>query len=313
MRKFVITIVVFSLLSCLAGEIIIRVFKLTTEVPYTFVDPKSGLHLYIPGQSGYYAKAKQKWHVNQYGWLGIANTEKSPLFSIIGDSYIENIMNPIACNQGAVLQSLFKDYGFFEAGRSGVTFIEALEITKMLDAEIDPLCHFIYLKNSDFNESLLSKGRYSDRVQLDLEKDTILLAKLKSPLARKILYSSKLLYYFYLRFPLFVSKQNKGGLEMELGKNQASFDRPTFAQLFEYCSKHYKREKIIFVFHPGTDQGFVNLAQEAGFKTLLLNPKGDKSWSLKHDDHWSCYGHKRVALQVQRYIIELIKQDVQGE
>ena len=32
----------------------------------------------------------------------------------IGDSYIENIMNPIECNQGSLLKNLIPNYSFFE-------------------------------------------------------------------------------------------------------------------------------------------------------------------------------------------------------
>src|SRR5690606_11881308 len=127
----------------------------------------------------------------------------------VGDSYIENIMNPMACNQGTFLNSYFKNIGFFEAGRSGVTFIEAMEITNLLDSTIHPDLHLVYVSSDDFHESIANEHRYADRMQIDVASGVIMNGALKAPGAKKILYNWKLLYYLYLRFPLFVNAQNK--------------------------------------------------------------------------------------------------------
>lgn len=132
MKRFLIRLLVFTLVTIALGEIIIRIYKLVPDIPRLYVDEK-GIQRYIPDQTGYYTKAKTKWVVNKYGWLGTSDTSSDTLISIIGDSYIENIMNPITCNQGHILKSRFKAYSFFEAGRSGVTFIEAMQISKLLD------------------------------------------------------------------------------------------------------------------------------------------------------------------------------------
>lgn len=307
MKKFLLLLTLFTILSFAAGELIIRTLKLTSDIPQRIIEPETGLQLYKPGQSGYYKKAKEKWHVNNYGWLGVADTSKKPLFSIIGDSYIENLMNPISCNQGFLLQSHFDNYSFFEAGRSGVTFIEALEISKYLEGLISPTHHLIYLGNGDFNESIVSKGRYPDRVQVDLDKKLILKAKMKSPLTKRILYSSKLLYYMYLRFPIFVDKQNKGETTNKNITEKPKLDTSYFSKLFNFCSSRYDFNKIILVFHPNTNEKIIELATSYGFKNILLQ-EHNRGWALgKHDGHWSCFGHNEATKQIIPLIDSITK------
>src|SRR5690606_2644800 len=135
---------------------------------------------YKPDQSGYYTKAKEKWNVNKYGWLGTHGNIKDSTISIIGDSYIENIMNPIKCNQGSILKQYFPDYSFVEAGRSGVTFIEAMEISKILEMEIRPKYQLIYLSENDFYESISELNRYTDRLQISIKDQKLLPARLRA-------------------------------------------------------------------------------------------------------------------------------------
>jgi len=302
MKKFLTQIIIFSIVSCLCGEVIIRVFKLVSDIPQRSIDTETGLQMYKLGQKGYYKEADEPWNVNEYGWVGVANTDKEIQFSVIGDSYIENFMNPISCNQGYLLQTYYDNKGFFEAGRSGVSFIEALEISKKLDKEIQPKYHLIYLNNNDFKESIVSKGRLSDIVQVDLEKNEILKAQLKSPGLKKILYSTKLAYYFYGRFPLFVAKQNKGETKEKMKKAKTEFDYKTYDDLFAYSVKNYDKEKLVFVFHPGTNKELFSLAEKHGYKYIVLST-GNDNWAIsENDSHWSCFGHEKAALQVKTYL-----------
>jgi len=209
MRKFLITIAAFVFFLCCISEIVIRTFRLVPDIPERFID-EYGIQKYKPGQSGFYTKAKAKWNVNDYGWLGTHENIKDSTISIIGDSYIENIMNPIECNQGSVLKQYFPNYGFFEAGRSGITFIEAMEISKILEMEIKPKYQLLYLSEGDFYESISEITRYNDRLQISIESQMLLSNQLKSPGMKKVLYNIKLLYYLYLKYPIFVDKQNKG-------------------------------------------------------------------------------------------------------
>lgn len=306
MKNFLLRLLVFTLLCCLAGEIIIRVFKLVPDTPQRFID-KTGIQRYIPGQEGYYTQATKPWHVNQYGWMGMSDTKNDTVVSIIGDSFIENMMNPVSCNQGTLLKEHLPGYGFFEAGRSGVSFIEAMEITNLLDSTIHPKYNLVYVSTADFLESLASKQRLADIVQIDLKNSQVLGATMKSPGLKKILYSCKLMYFLYLRFPILVNKENKAK-HLETDKSAQPIATQEISQLFEYCQSHYKTSSTILVFHPGADQGIIQLASQYGFKTITLDSSGDKkSWALSaNDGHWSCYGHSQVAEQVNAQLTKII-------
>ena len=282
----------------LTGEIIIRAFNLVSDIPERYVD-QFGVQRYKPGQSGYFKDVKSKWTVNEYGWVGISKIENDTVISIIGDSYIENLMNPKECNQGSILKSYFPNYSFFEAGRSGVTFIEAMEISMILEKEVNSTYHLLYLNEFDFYESIEDLKPYEDRLQVNLETNSIKEGQLKSPKLKKILYSFKLMYYMYLRFPIFVEAQNKA-TEHEGPIDDITFDKQIFQKLFSYCSNNYNLNRIIFVFHPNTNEKIISLAKEFGIKTIVLNSDGDKDWGLgEHDGHWSCYGQNQVSKQIK--------------
>lgn len=302
MKKFLIQLVLFSILCVVAGELIIRSFKLVSDIPQRTIDPETGIQLYRPGQTGFYKQADEPWRVNEHGWVGVANLDRKVQFSVIGDSFIENLMNPISSNQGYLLQEHYQDVGFFEAGRSGVSFIEALEISKKLEKDIDPQYHLVYLNNKDFSESIISKGRYLDIVQIDLGKGEVHKSRFKSPLAKKVLYSFKLAYYFYGRFPILVAKQNLGEIEANKIDPKTEFDFESFNKLFQYSAENYSQDKLVFVFHPDIKSEFVTLSNEHGFKNLTLE-SGDDNWAISEvDSHWSSFGHNQAALQVKGYI-----------
>lgn len=311
MKKFLIRLLLFTFVIAVAGEFIIRIYKLVPDIPRLYVD-QTGIQRYVPGQTGYYTKAKTKWVVNKYGWLGTSDTSKDTLISVIGDSYIENMMNPISCNQGSILRSRFQDYSFFEAGRSGVTFIEAMQISKLLDSTIRPKLHLIYVNTHDFPESSALHQRHTDRVQIDLNTNAILNGSLKSPGVKKILYNIKLLYYLYLRFPLFVDAKNKEDYKAATKKNperKPGFDGADVNKLFAYCRKNYDMEKVVLVFHPGTEQTIIKLANHYHIRNMVLNTEKEKrSWALNaNDGHWSCYGHTQVVKQISVRLPSLLK------
>ena len=63
--------------------------------------------------------------VNEYGFLGQSPKIKSKkTILIIGDSMIENIMNPNSCHLDIILNKYFENkINLFEVGRSGMTLI----------------------------------------------------------------------------------------------------------------------------------------------------------------------------------------------
>jgi hypothetical protein len=306
MKIFLIRIFSFTIFLGIISEITLRVLKLVPDIPHRYTDIHN-IQKFNPGQSGYYTKAKKKWNVNKYGWLGLHEISKDSTISIIGDSFIENIMNPIECNQGSFLKQLAREYSFFEAGRSGVTFIEALEISRVLDLEIKPKYQLLYLSRNDFKESIEEIERYNDRFQLSVKNQKLNIPSLKYPYLKKILYNIKTLYYLYLKYPVFVDKQNKADLSLNISENE-KFNFKLYNKLIKYSSENYNLNNIIFVMHPQMDTRLIELVEEYGIKTISLNSKDDKSWIIGNkDNHWSCYGHSQVASQVANVLKTQLK------
>lgn len=303
MKRFVLTLSAFGIVLIIVGEILVRSFKLVPDIPERLID-NNGIQKYKPNQSGFYTKADVKWNVNQDGWLGLNEKKPGGTITIIGDSYIENMMNPLECNQGYILKSKFPNFSFFEAGRSGVTFIEAMEIGRILAAEIDPKIQLIYLNQNDFYESISEIQRFPDRTQFSLEEKKLLPGQLHFVALKKVLYNLKFAYYLYLKFPIFVGKQNKEDIA-NLEAKSNSFEETQFIKLLDFVFENYKTNNLIFVFHPNTDLRFVELFEGYGLDYLLLENKNDKSWIFgDHDGHWSCYGHRQIGKQVEKILNE---------
>lgn len=301
MKKFLKNIVIFFLFLLVFGEIIVRVTHSVTDLPQRKID-EYGIQKYYPNQSGYWKGGNHKWTVNKLGWPGELPMEYNNLITIIGDSYIENFMNPNECHQSKLLKKQLEKYNFIEAGRSGVSFIESLEISKQFDS-LTPVLNLIYVNNNDFYESISSIRPLTDITQLNIEKGEIVYGQMKSPGFKKILYNWKLLYYFYNRFPLNFSKtQIKTKIKKESVKNAFNFETE-LKGLISYAKLNYDITDKILVFHPKSQFEIIELCKKAGFKVMLLSSeKDDKSWSFEHDSHWTCYGHSQVAKQVTKFI-----------
>jgi gas vesicle protein len=65
-----------------------------------------------------------------------------------------------------------------------------------LKKKYNPTKQFLFIKNSDFNESIAEFNRMNDVTQLDLSKNVVIKGELKSPFLKTILYNFKTLYYF---------------------------------------------------------------------------------------------------------------------
>ena len=165
MKKFIKNIVIFFLFAIIVGEIIIRVTHAVTDLPQRTID-EYGIQKYYPHQSGYWIGGNHKWVINKLGWPGKLPKSHDNLITIIGDSYIENFMNPIECHQSLLLKKRLENYNFIEAGRSGVSFIEAMEISKQFDA-LHPKYHLVYVNSLDFYESVTSILPAADITQLN--------------------------------------------------------------------------------------------------------------------------------------------------
>ena len=302
MIKFLKKIVFYLVLLIFILELIIRIFRLTPEIPQRTIS-SNGIQKYKTNQTGYFnSQSKEKWLINEFGWAVVAQTQSDSIFSIIGDSFIENFHNPLSCHQGSYLKALLPQYSFFEAGRSGMSFIENLEVTKHLDTLIAPKKHFIYLNSSDFFESIFEIKVNTDRTQFSVKSNKIIKGKLKAPGIKKILYNIKVIHYLYLNYPKDIQlsediKVNAGLSNLEKNSNVLYFNK-----FFDYCVNNYEFDNIVLVLHPEIDNLLIELCKKYNFKIIELNTLDYKSWQFDNDSHWNCLGHKNASSQVYRWI-----------
>lgn len=304
MNHFLKRIFVFALFTILVGEVVLRFSHTLSDIPQRTID-KDGIQKYFPNQEGYWKGGGHKWKINSLGWPGELPTNYNNLITIIGDSFIENFMNPNECHQSILLKQRMAAFNFLEASRSGVSLIEAMEIAKQLDS-LNPRCQLIYVSDSDFYESISNIKVLGDITQVDIKSKKLLQGKMKSPGFKKILYNWKLLYYFYNRFPVsdfifFKGKQEKK--EVAKSPKKPSFESEVL-KLIEYMKENYEINDKILVFHPKSSIKIIEVCKEAGFSTIILDSSNDKSWTFDHDRHWTCYGHNAVADQIYKNLSE---------
>ncbi|PQV50148.1 hypothetical protein CLV33_1024 [Jejuia pallidilutea] len=304
MIKFFRNIILFFLVSLIVGEIVVRVTHAVSDIPQRRID-KDGIQKYYPNQTGYWLKGTHTWQINELGWPGELPNSYDNLVTIIGDSFIENFMNPSECHQAVLLKQRLNNYNFLEAARSGVSFIEAFEISKRLDS-LKPVKNLIYVTNSDFIESIKDIKPLEDITQVDLKAQKVVYGKMKSPGVKKLLYNWKLAYYFYNRFPInFNFWKPKKPKVVAPKKEDTSFKYGLEIQsLLSYVNENYSINDKILVFHPNSNKAIIELCKQQGFQVIHLNSsKDEKSWTFDYDHHWTCYGHEQAANQVKQGLL----------
>ena len=300
MLRFFKNIILFIVVLFLIGELVIRFTHAVSDIPQRTID-ESGIQKYYPNQTGYWLNGTHTWKVNKMGWPGELPNSYDNLITIIGDSFIENFMNPNDCHQSIILKQKLNNFNYIEAARSGVSLIEAFEISKQLDS-LKPIRHLIYVNDSDFIESIKSIKNLMDITQVDLKKKKIIFGKMKSPGVKKILYNCKLAYYFYNRFPLNFSESKKEKTIKTKKANSKSLNNSLEIEaLLLYIKNNYTIKDKTLVFHPNSNAELIELCKSKGFSNIYLDSSKDKkSWTFDYDHHWTCYGHEQVADQVAK-------------
>lgn len=310
MKKFVLGgITFFITIGFILGEIVSRLFFVSSDIPKREID-YYGVQKYIPNQQGYWKGGDHKWQINKLGgWPGPLPNKFERLITIIGDSYIENFMNPDSCHQNIHLKKkLPPQLNFLEASRSGLNFLEAMIIADQLDS-LKPIYQLLYVHNSDFKESIVQMGRKPEMIQLDISKKTTIKAQLKSPFFKNVLYNWKFIYYLYSNF--WQPPKVKTSLSPQTDKRPISSDELTAIKILFSTLKDSKRTRNrILVFRPGTDPpSIIELCSNmGGYKYILLKKNKNEEWSFDFDPHWTCNGHQEVALQIARQIEHKLKE-----
>ena len=293
MKRFIIKIIKYSIVVLILLEIVIRLFTLTNDVPQRDLD-ENGLQVFQKNQEG--QSHGHNWKVNSSGFLGDNKVKGENQVLIIGDSFVENIMNPFRCRQS----SFFKKNGYdvFEIGRSGITFIESLEFYSKYKSEVNPKISIFIIDNSDFEESIQEINKLNDRVQISLKTSLLKLGKIKAKYLKKILYNYKTLYYLYLKY--LKSKRSKissQSKEVDPLNEQTSF---FVNKLIRISNQNYDLKDCLFVFRGEND--FKEVFNELKLNFIELDLKGEKYMFTKNDSHWNCFGHEIASDKIINYL-----------
>ena len=293
MKRFIIKIIKYLIVALLLLEIIIRLFTLTNDVPQRDID-ENGLQVFRKNQEG--QSHGHKWKINSSGFLGHNKIKGANQVLIIGDSFVENIMNPFECRQS----SFFKKNGYdvFEIGRSGITFIESLEFYSKYKSKVNPKISIFIIDNPDFEESIQEINKLNDRVQISLKTSQLSLGKIKAKYIKKLLYNYKTLYYLYLKY-LKSQKSNITTQSKEV--NHSNEETSLFVnKLIRISNQNYDLKDCLFVFRGEND--FKELFNQLNLNFIELNLKGVEYMYSENDSHWSCKGHQIASEKILEYI-----------
>lgn len=295
MRKFILKIFSFIILGYIIGEIIIRVFNLNIDIPEFYQD-LDGMIKNRPNQTGYYVNGN-KWIINKYGQYGYEPESLDSLITVVGDSYIENIMNPSECNQAYLLANMNDRYNFFPCARGGASFIEIMEMTKSLN-QFNPIKQLVYVRPGNFIGSVIELNNNPLTVQFSVSSNAIRFAKLTSNPLKKLLYKFEFAYFLYRNYYINV---NDSSFNNGVGVS-SDYDYDKLHKLMSFVISHYKCDNIVLVFSPDSDDEFIGFVKSYNLQIIRLKSDDYKSWQLPDDSHWSCYGHEEAAKQVVKYL-----------
>lgn len=291
MRRFLFLIIKYFIALLLFLEITIRIFSFTNDVPMRKIN-EFGLQVFHENQSGFFEGFI--WEVNPDGFLGHNDKNGENQIMILGDSFVENIMNPFSCRQS----SLFRDKGYqvFEVGRSGMTFIELLEFFKYLKPLVNPSKSVFIIDNIDFNESIVEIKKFNDRCQISTLDNEIYKGEIKYKNLKKILYNFKTLYYLYDKF----RRSKKSEIKKQITNKEAETRRNYIVKLLEFANENYDLNNSLFVFRNKND--FSKSFRELNLEYIELNINNQEDLTFENDNHWNCNGHLEAFKKISHHL-----------
>jgi hypothetical protein len=298
MKRFAGDVFWFLAIAYIIGEITIRCFNLTIDVPKTYFD-RNHLIKYIPNQHGNYPGLHHQWVINSYGYFGYEPPSLDSLIVVIGDSFISNEVNPPECHQCQFLSLLDPAHNYFPAARSGASFIEMMEISKAADS-LKPLQHLIFVHDDDFFESIVDIERNTSLVQVSVAQGEMYNAEIPWAGVKRAFFNIKFLYYLYKK----VQKLKVPDSYDEQVRRRRSEPANWILvdELLAYVTGKYSIKEKILILRPGTSRKMIDLLAKHDFRYFVLDASRDAPWELDADHHWSCYGHERAAHQVSQLV-----------
>jgi len=307
MKKFFKKLLLFIIFLFLFTEVVSRIFHVSTDAPKTYKNTNGNVNYYA-NQEGYWGGGKHKWYVNKLGYPGRNSPDNyNNLVLLMGDSYIQNFMNPDSCRQREYLSKLESKYNFMNVSKDGLNLLGEFEYAKPLDS-LSPILKIIYVSNNDFLSNIKNKSRFKGSYQVDLETGKIKYPNYRGSKVKDFIYNFKFIYYLYRKnIDLFTSKKMIDDVTdtAEIGrKKDKIFDDEykEISKLLDFIKETYEWENVLFVFHPNSSMKLIELTKEKGFKVMKIFKNEKENWKTKNHGHWNCEAHENIANQVLAYI-----------
>ncbi|CAN0602499.1 unnamed protein product, partial [Ectocarpus sp. 12 AP-2014] len=190
-----------------------------------------------------------------------------------------------------------------EASRSGISFIEAMQIATHLDS-LNPIKQLIYVHDSDFKESISEIRKMSDITQYNSKTNQITPGQIKSAGIKKILYNWKFIYYLYTNYYVGGRQKAKTSptVKTKTSRSISKAELNEINKLLSYSNNKYNKKNITLVLRPNPNPEIIRLLKENNFNILILKEVDNRNWSFDHDAHWTCLGHWEAAKLVAKNI-----------
>ncbi len=304
MKSFFKSLAVFFLFLFVFTEIAARIFHISTDAPKTYKNDNGNVN-YYPNQEGYWDGGAHKWYINALGHPGKNLPESfDNLALLIGDSYIQNFMNPDSCHQSVFLKQLKPELNYVEVAMDGLNLLGYFEYSKPMDS-LNPKLKIIYVNNDDFKNTILDRDIvHSNRYRVNINNSKIVYPEYRGSKLKDLLYNFKFSYYLYRKnLGLFSNLNTKDDLESKddkykRGNEFSELDYVNASKLLDFIIKNYRTDNVLFVFHPNSDSGLIQLTEEKGFNVMEIYKDPNENWKTENDGHWNWFAHKKIATQI---------------
>lgn len=301
MKLFFRSLILFLIFLFVFAEIVARVFHLSTDAPKTYKN-KNGNVNYFPNQEGYWDGGRHKWYINKMGYPGRDLPDSfDNLVFIIGDSYIQNFMNPDSCRQKVYLKQILPERNFLEISKDGTNFLGYFEYSKPLDS-LQPDLKIIFVSNRDFQGNVFYNNKKSN-YQFDLETEKIFYPKYRGSKLKDFIYKFKFSYYLYRKnLKLFSPNEVEINEDSENKKLNIDLNYKEIGQLLGFINKKYITKNVLLVFHPNSDKELIEFVKSNDFRVMEIQKPRKENWKTEKDGHWNCSAHEKIANQVAKYL-----------
>lgn len=304
MNTFFKGIIAFSLFLFVFAELAVRIFHLSIDAPKTYKN-KNGNVNYYPNQEGYWDGGRHKWYINKLGYPGKQLPESfDNLVFIIGDSYIQNFMNPDSCRQKVYLRQLLPDKNFLEISQDGTNFLGYFEFSKPLDS-LKPMLKIIYVNNKDFLGNIRNNENNKGNYQVDIETGKIFYPAYRGSKLKDFIYNFKFFYYLYRKnIKLFNPVEVEVNTASDNSKIRLDIDYNELESLTVFIKNNYDTKNVILVFHPNSDPHLIAFLKNADFNVMEIQKPEHENWKTAKDGHWNPEAHKKIAKQIAVFLNE---------